>query len=88
VLIAVDRSKEILKQGIKLIKDEKTGVKVVKIVQSCEGDPHLLAIGIVMAPRMYRVPKPKSVYWSFARSPGFLIFSRLQEVKLIIKMMM
>ncbi len=33
----------------------------------------LLEAGIVMEPRMNRVPKPKSVYWSFARSPGRVI---------------
>ncbi len=31
---------------------------------------HRLQPGIVMIPRMNRVPKPKSVHRSFARSPG------------------
>ncbi len=31
---------------------------------------HRLKPGIVMVPRMNRVPKPKSVHRSFARSPG------------------
>jgi len=41
VLIAVNGSKEVLKQGIKLARDEKTWITVVKVMQSYEGDLNL-----------------------------------------------
>ncbi len=44
VLIALNGSKEVLKQGIKLAQDEKTWVTVVKVVQPFEGDLNLTGI--------------------------------------------
>lgn len=44
VLIAMNGSKEVLKQGIKLAQDEKTWVTVVKVVQPYEGDLNLTGI--------------------------------------------
>ncbi len=44
VLIAVNGSKEVLKQGIKLAQDEKTWITVVKVVQPYEGDLNLTGI--------------------------------------------
>jgi len=44
VLIAVNGSKEVLKQGIKLARDEKTWITVVKVMQSYEGDLNLTGI--------------------------------------------
>jgi nucleotide-binding universal stress UspA family protein len=44
VLIAVNGSKEVLKQGIKLAQDEKTWITVVKVVQPYEGDLDLTGI--------------------------------------------
>lgn len=44
VLIAVNGSKEVLKQGIKLAKDEKTWITVVKVVQSYDGELNLTGI--------------------------------------------
>ncbi len=44
VLIAVNGSREVLKQGIKLAQDEKTWITVVKVVQPYEGDLDLTGI--------------------------------------------
>jgi nucleotide-binding universal stress UspA family protein len=44
VLIALNGSKEVLKQGIKLAQDEKTWITVVKVVQPYEGDLNLTGI--------------------------------------------
>ncbi len=44
VLIALNGSKEVLEQGIKLARDEKTWVTVVKVVQPFDGDLNLTGI--------------------------------------------
>jgi nucleotide-binding universal stress UspA family protein len=44
VLIALNGHKEVLEQGIKLAKDEKTWITVVKVVQPYEGDLDLTGI--------------------------------------------
>ncbi len=44
VLIALNGSKEVLKQGIKLAQDEKTWVTVLKVVQPYDGDLNLTGI--------------------------------------------
>lgn len=44
VLIAVNGSREVLRQGIKLAQDEKTWITVVKVVQPYEGDLDLTGI--------------------------------------------
>jgi nucleotide-binding universal stress UspA family protein len=44
VLIALNGSKEVLEQGIRLARDEKTWVTVVKVVQPFEGDLDLTGI--------------------------------------------
>ena len=44
VLIALNGSKEVLEQGIKLAQDEKTWVTVVKVFHPYEGDLNLTGI--------------------------------------------
>ncbi len=44
VLIALNGSREVLKQGIKLAQDEKTWITVVRVVQPYEGDLNLTGI--------------------------------------------
>ncbi len=44
VLIALNGSKEVLNQGIKLARDEKTWVTVLKVVQPVDGDLNLTGI--------------------------------------------
>lgn len=44
VLIALNGHKEVLEQGIRLAKDEKTWITVVKVVQPYEGDLNLTGI--------------------------------------------
>ena len=44
VLIALNGSKEVLKQGIRLAQDEKTWITVVRVVQPHEGDLNLTGI--------------------------------------------
>jgi nucleotide-binding universal stress UspA family protein len=44
VLIAMNGSKEVLKQGIRLAQDEKTWITVLKVVQPYEGDLDLTGI--------------------------------------------
>ena len=44
VLIALNGSKEVLEQGIRLAQDEKTWITVVKVVQPFDGDLNLAGI--------------------------------------------
>ena len=44
VLIALNGSREVLEQGIKLAKDEKTWITVVKVVRPFDGDLNLTGI--------------------------------------------
>jgi nucleotide-binding universal stress UspA family protein len=44
VLVALNGSKEVLKQGIRLAQDEKTWITVVKVVQPFDGDLNLTGI--------------------------------------------
>jgi nucleotide-binding universal stress UspA family protein len=44
VLIALNGSKEVLEQGIRLAQDEKSWVTVVKVVQPFDGDLNLTGI--------------------------------------------
>ena len=44
VLIALNGSKEVLEQGIRLAKDEKTWITVIKVVQPFDGDLNLTGI--------------------------------------------
>ncbi len=44
VLIALNGSKEVLEQGIRLARDEKTWITVVKVVQPFDGDLNLTGI--------------------------------------------
>ena len=44
VLIALNGSKEVLEQGIRLAQDEKTWITVVKVVQPFDGDLNLTGI--------------------------------------------
>ncbi len=44
VLIAMNGSKEVLKQGIQLARDEKTWITVVKVIEPYEGDLNLTGI--------------------------------------------
>jgi len=44
VLIALNGSREVLEQGIRLAKDEKTWITVVKVVQPFDGDLNLTGI--------------------------------------------
>jgi nucleotide-binding universal stress UspA family protein len=41
ILVVMDESTEVLKQGIRLAQEEKARVTVLKVLQSCEGDLHL-----------------------------------------------
>ena len=44
VLIALNGKKEVLEEGVKLAKDEKTWITVVKVVQPYDGDLNLTGI--------------------------------------------
>lgn len=44
VLIALNGSREVLEQGIRLAQDEKTWITVVKVVQPFDGDLNLTGI--------------------------------------------
>jgi nucleotide-binding universal stress UspA family protein len=41
ILVVMDESTEVLKQGIRLAQEEKARVTVLKVLQPCEGDLHL-----------------------------------------------
>jgi nucleotide-binding universal stress UspA family protein len=79
VLIAVNGSKEVLRQGIKLAQDEKTWITAVKVVQPYEGDLNLTGIknlrDVLDDGGVQAISEIKSI----AESEGALIKTRLEH---------
>ncbi len=79
VLIAVNGSKEVLKQGIKLAQDEKTWITVVKVVQPYEGDLNLTGIKNLNDVLDDGANKALSEINMIADAEGALVKTRLEQ---------
>ncbi len=79
VLIALNGSKEVLKQGIKLAQDEKTWVTVVKVVQPFDGDLDLTGIKNLNDVLDDGGPQAISDVKRIAEAEGALVKTRLER---------
>ena len=78
VLIALNGSKEVLEQGIKLAKDEKTWITVVKVVQPFDGELNLTGIKNLHDVLDDGAAKAVSVINEVAEAEGALVKTRLE----------
>ncbi|MEK7331822.1 MAG: universal stress protein [Nitrospirota bacterium] len=81
VLIAVNGSKEVLRQGLKLAGDEECWVTVVKVIPPYEGDLNLVGIKNIEDVLSSRGQKEISEIKDVADTEGALIKTRLEEGK-------
>ncbi|MDD1751076.1 MAG: universal stress protein [Methanothrix sp.] len=79
VLIALNGSKEVLEQGIKLAQDEKTWVTVVKVVHPYEGDLNLTGIKNLNDVLDDGSMKAVAEINSIAKTEGALVKTRLES---------
>lgn len=79
VLIAMNGQKEVLEQGIKLAKDEKTWITVVKVVQPWEGDLNLTGIKNLNDVLDDGGAKAVSEIHEMAKTEGALVKTRLEQ---------
>jgi nucleotide-binding universal stress UspA family protein len=79
VLIALNGSKEVLRQGIKLAQDEKTWITVIKVVQPYEGDLNLTGIKNLHDVLDDGGAKALSDASKLAETEGALIKTRLEQ---------
>jgi nucleotide-binding universal stress UspA family protein len=79
VLIAVNGSREVLKQGIKMAQDEKTWITAVKVVQPYEGDLNLTGIKNLNDVLDDGGAKALSEIKNMAKAEGALIKTRLEQ---------
>jgi len=79
VLIALNGHKEVLNQGVKLARDEKTWITVLKVVQPFDGDLNLTGIknleDVLEDGSKQAIADVKKI----AESEGALIKTRLEE---------
>lgn len=79
VLIAVNGSKDVLKNGLQLAYDEKCWVTVVKVIPPYEGDLHLTGIKNIEDVLGSEGAKAVSGMKDVAKAEGALIKTRLEE---------
>jgi nucleotide-binding universal stress UspA family protein len=79
VLIAVNGSREVLKQGIKLARDERTWITAMKVVQPFDGDLHLTGIKNLNDVLDDGGAKALSEIRNMAKAEGALIKTRLEQ---------
>ena len=79
VLIALNGSKEVLEQGIKLAQDEKTWITVVKVVRPYEGDLNLTGIKNLNDVLDDGAAQAVADIKSIARREGALVKTRLES---------
>lgn len=79
VLIAVDGSKDILTQGLRLAQDEKCWVTVVKVVPPNEGDLNLVGIKNIEDVLDNGANKDTTEIGDIAKSEGALVKTRIEE---------
>jgi nucleotide-binding universal stress UspA family protein len=79
VLIALNGQKEVLEQGIKLAKDEKTWITVMKVLRPFDGDLDLTGIKNVSDVLDDGGAKAVSEIREMANAEGALIKTRLEQ---------
>ncbi|HSB31389.1 MAG TPA: universal stress protein [Candidatus Sulfobium mesophilum] len=79
VLIAVNGSREVLRQGLKLADDEKCWVTVVKVIPSYEGDLNLVGVKNIEDVLDSGAAKAVSDIKETAAAERALIKTRLEE---------
>jgi nucleotide-binding universal stress UspA family protein len=79
VLIAVNGSKEVLKQGLRLAGDERCWVTVVKVIPPYEGDMELVGVRSIEDVFSGDGEKDIAAMKSIAKNDGALIKTRLEE---------
>ncbi len=81
VLIAVNGSKEVLRQGLKLAGDEECWVTVVKVIPPYDGDLNLVGIKNIEDVLGSEGEREVSEIRKIADTEGALIRTRLEEGK-------
>lgn len=79
ILIAVNRSKEVLEQGLKLARDEKCWVTVLRVLPPLEGDLDLTGIKNIGDVLESGAGKEVALIQEIATSGGALVKSRVEE---------
>lgn len=79
ILIAVNGSKDVLRQGLKLAQDEKTWVTVVKVIPPYDGDLDLTSVKNIGDALDSGARKAVSEIRSIADQEGALIKMRLER---------
>lgn len=79
ILIAVNGSLDVLKQGIQLAQDEKTWVTVVKVIPPYDGDLNLTGIKNISDVLDSGVAKALSNVQKTADTEGALVKTRVEE---------
>jgi nucleotide-binding universal stress UspA family protein len=79
VLIAVNGSQDVLKQGLQLAQDEKTWVTVVKVIPPYDGDLELTGIKDIGDVLDSGARKIASEIGETAENEGALIKTRIEE---------
>ncbi|MBI4824986.1 MAG: universal stress protein [Nitrospirae bacterium] len=79
ILIAVNGSKDVLTQGLKLAHDEKCWVTVVKVLPPNEGDLNLVGIKNIEDLLNSGCAKEAAEINSIAKTEGALIKTRFEE---------
>lgn len=79
VLIAMNGSVDVVREGIKMAQDEKTWVTVLKVIPENDGDLNLTGIKNIEDVLDSGAQKALSGAWSAADAAGALIKTRLEE---------
>src|SRR4030066_1550112 len=79
ILIAVNGSKDVLSQGLKLAHDEKCWVTVVKVIPPNEGDLNLVGVKNIEDVLNSGCDKEAAEINSIAETEGALIKTRFEE---------
>jgi nucleotide-binding universal stress UspA family protein len=79
ILIAVNGSKEVLRQGIKLAEDERTWITVVKVIPENEGELNLTGVKNVGDMLDSYAEKERSEIDAIAAEERLLIRTRIEE---------
>lgn len=82
ILIAVNGSKDLLKQGLKLAGDEGCWVTVVKVIPPYEGDLNLVGIKNIQQVLNGEGEHAIKEINELAKTEGYLVKARLEEGKI------
>ncbi|HAM51972.1 MAG TPA: hypothetical protein DCP92_15270 [Nitrospiraceae bacterium] len=79
ILIAVDGSKDILRQGLRLAEDEKCWITVVKVIPPHNGDLNLVGIKNIQDVLDNGAASDIAEIEDIAKTEGALVKTRLEE---------